>query len=509
MRLSRDMYHSLREQIEYSNWKDSCKMSANDNLLEKIEPTEVFGFFGEILKRPHPSGNEVALSKYLIDFAKERELEAYCDSEYNVIIKKAATKGMENRAGVILQAHIDMVAIADKDVNIDFNKDSIEAIVDGDFVRANGTTLGADDGIGAAMILAVLDSKTISHPAIEAIFTTNEEVGLDGAKALDTSLLQSRRMINLDSEDENELVIGCAGGSRAYITYKCSNQISTGDVYEICLDGLKGGHSGIEINKNHPNANVLMGRILCELSGKIELGLSILEGGIRDNAITTSCIAEIVTKNDCDNELNKFISELEVCLKREYQVSEPDLSLSVKKISKENTKVISRDDFNKIIYLLNMAPNGVLKMSQQVEGMVDTSCNLGILRLNDESFSASFSLRSNQDSSRLWLEERFKLLAKSLGADVRIDGEYPAWENAGVSDFAKNIAKEYKNITGNEMNVLCIHAGLECALFYKKIKDLDAVSIGPKINGVHTTSEAVSIKSVGVIWELLKNILAD
>lgn len=481
----------------------------SENVLMDIEPAEVLSFFGEILQIPHPSGNEGKLSDYLVSFANERGLEVHRDSANNVVIKKNATNGMENKAGVILQSHIDMVAVADKDVDIDFDKDSIKAYVDGDLIKAKGTTLGADDGIGAAMILAVLDSKEIAHPNIEAVFTTSEEVGLDGAKALDISLLKNKRMINIDSEDENELVIGCAGGCRAGITYEYKTKKVRGHIVEITLEGLKGGHSGIEIDKNHPNANILMGRILYELDESVDFALVSLEGGLRDNAITTSCVARIVIGKDNANLLKNKLQELEMILAKEYSATEPDFRITYNRVAKDTVNVLTYKEFYRLMYLINMAPNGVLKMSQHMQGMVNTSSNLGVLSVKDKCVDAGFCLRSNEDTSREWLKKQFEMLAAALGAQLTIEGEYPAWENAGVSDFAKNIAGEYKRLTGNEMKILCIHAGLECALFYKKIQGLDAVSIGPNLTGAHTTEEAVSIKSIGVLWKLLKNILAS
>lgn len=476
-------------------------------VFDGLEPVSVFNYFEDICRIPRSSGDRKAISDYLVMFAKERDLEVVQDEALNVIIRKKATEGKENQEGIILQAHTDIVAVCDEGVSIDFTKDGVSPYVDGDLIRAKGTTLGADDGIGMAMILAILDSKDLPHPMIEAVFTTDEEIGLIGAAAIDGTLIKSRKMINLDSEEDYQMVVGCAGGCRADISFSYKAKKEKGIEYEISIEGLNGGHSGIEINKGNANANVLMGRVLQRMSDKLRFSLISIEGGNKDNAICCACKANILIDKANENKLCEVVSVIENEIKSEYSATEHNLKVVANKLKKNKVKVLKPEDFLRVIILLTVMPDGVQKMSQYIPGLVETSLNIGVLRVGDGVVKSGYAIRSNIDAGKEWLIERVSIVAKSIGAKVMLSGEYPAWENHGTSDFANKIADIYKRLFDKEFDIVAIHAGLECGLFYKKLDGLDAVSIGPSILGAHTTSENVSISSVERIWKLLTEVL--
>lgn len=474
--------------------------------LTDLKPQKVFEFFSELTRIPRGSGNERAVSDFLVEFASKRGLLAYQDEFNNVTILKPATTGMEDAETVIMQAHMDMVCVADDDVKIDFVKDPIEAYVDGDYVRAKGTSLGADDGIGIALILAVLDSEDISHPMIEAVFTTDEEVGLGGANGYDVSRLKGKRFINIDSEEENHLVIGCAGGIRCDVSSKCKNQKVEGNIYEITINSLTGGHSGTEIDKGSANANVLMGRLFDLLMKNAEFSIGTFSGGTKENAICTSASATVVVKKKQSKSFEKCIKSFAESMKSEYRKTDPDLNVKCKDKGKGKLEVMSTKDMAKFVALLNLLPNGVAKMSQ-VSEMVETSSNIGIVTAKPKNYNICVSLRSNKNDSLDWMISRVEMLANAYNVQFAGRCRYSAWESDEVSDFARSAQQLYRKMFDRDIDIITIHAGLECAVFSKKIKGLDAISIGPDMWDVHTTGEKLSISSTEREWKYLLELL--
>lgn len=359
------------------------------------------------------------------------------------------------------------------------------------------------------MILAVLDSDTIKHPRLEAVFTVQEEIGLEGAKGFDVSKLTGRKMINIDSEDEDELVVGCAGGARVDIGFRRAAKHKKGYLYKITISGLIGGHSGCEIHKGQANANILMGRLLFDLLKDIDYRLVSITGGDKDNAIATSCTAVIMTSQKQKVELKSLADYYQTSYKGLYAVTDPKLSVKVTSLGKQDSNVLKRYELYRLLYIINITPNGVVKMSQTVDGLVETSLNLGVVRVDEANVNITYAVRSNVDSERDMLLDKLCFIAESMDADFNYHGEYPAWECNGISDFDKKIAREYEKLSGRSMKILTIHAGLECAYFAKKIKGIDAVSIGPNLKNVHTVREELSIESTMRAWKLLVNVLED
>ncbi len=477
-----------------------------ENQLSTLHPQKVFEFFGDLTRIPRGSGNERAVSDYLVEFASKRGLLAYQDEFNNVTILKPATEGMEEKETVIMQAHMDMVCVADDGVGIDFANDPIEAYIDGDYVRARGTSLGADDGIGIALILAVLDNSEISHPMIEAVFTTDEEVGLGGANGYDVSRLKGKRFINIDSEEENHLVVGCAGGVRCDVSSKCKNQKVEGNIYEIGINGLTGGHSGTGIDRGSANANVLMGRLMEVLMRNTEVSIGTFSGGTKENAICTSASATVVVKKKQSKAFEKCIKSFAENVKSEYRKTDPELNVKCKDKGKGKLEVMSTKDMAKFVSLLNLLPNGVAKMSQ-ISEMVETSSNIGIVTAKPKSFGICVSLRSNKDALLDWMISKVRMLADAFGVQFGSRSRYPAWESDDVSDFARSAQQLYRKMFDKDIEIITIHAGLECALFSQKIKGLEAISIGPDMWDVHTTGEKLSISSTQREWEYLLELL--
>ena len=473
--------------------------------LSDLEPKKVFSFFEELTKIPRGSGNEKAVSDFLVDFASRRGLIAYQDEKKNVTILKPATDGMEEKPTVILQAHMDMVAVKDDDSAVDPAKEALDVYVDGDFVKARGTSLGADDGIGVAFILAILDSDDISHPMIEAVFTADEEEGLGGAYGYDCSRLKGKRLINIDTEEENHIVNGCAGGVCCDLSSKCKTTKEEGTVYDIAISNLTGGHSGTEIHKGGANANVLMGRFLLAASRAAEFFLSTYEGGTKDNAICTSAKATVVVKKKNGKAFEKCIKAFGEEILALYGKTDPDFVVKCKDKGKGKLEVMSSKDFSRFVAILNQLPNGVIKMSQSYD-MVETSANIGVVSAKPKSYSITVSLRSNRDMSLEWMIAKAEMLAKAYDVSFAQRGMYPAWESSG-DDFARSAKQLYERMFSRNIDIVTIHAGLECALFSKKIKDLEVISIGPDLSDVHTTSESLSISSTQREWQFIKELI--
>lgn len=477
------------------------------NLISDLEPKCVFKQFEKIASIPHGSGNEGPLSDYIVSFAKRLNLEVHQDKMKNLIIKKEATKGYEKRAPIILQGHMDMVCDKTKDSKHNFEKDGLELLVEGDFLTANKTTLGADDGIAVAYILAILESTSISHPRLEIILTVSEEVGLEGAKEIDLSLLTANQLINLDSEEEGYILTSCAGGCRIQTIFPANWQEESGVELEITVSGLLGGHSGTEIDQKRANANVTIARILSNIP--TDYSISSLCGGSKDNVIANNATAAIIVKGNKVTEVENFIKNYAKILKNEYQVSDPNITLTVKDLGEKTVPVLTKELQQKFIIATSSIPNGVLAMSQNIEGLVETSLNFGVLTLTKQSLTFHHAIRSSVDSVKNNFISRIKLVGENLGATIKLTGIYPAWTYKPESPLRENMINTFKDLYGHEPIVKAIHAGLECGLFSDKITDLDAVSIGPNMIGVHTANEKLSISSTKRVWEYLLKVLEN
>lgn len=481
----------------------------------QIEPREVFDFFQKIASIPHGSFNTKELSDYLVDFAKERNLEYYQDEVGNVIISKPATAGYEDSDPVMIQGHIDMVCEQTPDSKIDMTKDGLELYIDGDMLRAKDTTLGGDDGIAVAMALAILDKDCYKHPKLDCVFTVDEEVGLIGAAAIDVSKIEARKMINIDSEEEGVITVSCAGGVSATAIIPINREEKEGLIYKIGIDGLLGGHSGIEIGKEHGNANILMGRVLYELANKVDYKLIEVNGGNKDNAICKKTDAKIVISKDSEDELKKEISRISGEISHELRVPDPSFNLKLEKdsLTAENAlksvKVFNEESKEKLITWLMNTPYGIQHMSKEIEGLVETSLNLGALKTFEDKFTALYSVRSSIDTRRDNICHKLDNLAKIMGGKVEYSGAYPGWEYRSDSSLRDICVNVYKEQYKKEPRVEAIHAGLECGLFAGKMDDgnFDAVSIGPHMEGVHTSDESLSISSVERTWKYLLGIL--
>lgn len=471
------------------------------------QPTNVFKYFEEISRIPHGSENMEAIADYCVEFANKHNLKSVKDSANNVIIYKNATEGYEDAQTVILQGHLDMVCQKADGYEIDFDKDPLRLYVDGDFLKAENTTLGADNGIAVAMIMAILESDDIPHPALEAVFTTDEEIGMVGALALDTSLLKGKKMLNLDSEEEDTLTVSCAGGSDFRVTLPIERKETEGFEAEIILSGLQGGHSGMEIDKNRVNADILAGRLLNTICDSESISIISINGGDKGNAIPNKCTIKLCVK---DPESFKEIAEntLET-IKKEFTYREPDFTYSVTVNEKMLCNVISEKTARDIIFILNCAPDGVFTMSAEINGLVETSSNLGILKTNDADILLHFTLRSNKKSALIYLEEKFKTLIKSALSECTIEtfGHYPPWEFNGNSQLQKLFKECYTQKYGKEPKIEAIHAGLECGVFTCAIEGLDCVALGPQLYDVHTVKERLSISSTENTFTLLKEML--
>ena len=481
-------------------------------VLSSLEPHKVFEYFEEICSIPHGSSNTKKISDYLVTFAMEHDLRYIKDQSNNVIIFKDGTPGYEASAPVMLQGHMDMVCEKDKDCNIDFERDGLELVLNDGIISANGTTLGGDDGIAVAYALAILDSSDIPHPPLEAVFTVDEEIGMLGAAAIDCSPLKSKIMLNLDSEDEGYLLVSCAGGVTAASHIPVSF-IPAADktLMSINISGLLGGHSGVEIDKNRANANILFGRILYTLNKKLSFNLVSIEGGLKDNAIVKTAVAVIAVNESDIQTVKDCVSHLESLFKHEYVVSDPDIKVAAE-ITDSSSEAAANDmmdniSTNRVIAALVNMPYGIQGMSSNIEGLVESSLNLGILKTTDTEVVLSYCVRSSIASRKQEMLDKITSLTELLSGYVTLTGGYPAWEyrqDSPLRDLMKDIFTEQY---GREPVIQALHAGVECGLFAGKIPDLDCVSFGPDMKDIHTTNESMDVESVKRTWEYTLEIL--
>ena len=472
-------------------------------ILEHLEPRGVFRFFEELCAIPHGSSNTKAVSDWLMDFARERGLEAYQDGLNNVIIIKEATSGYESAEPVILQGHMDMVCEKAPGCAKDMEKEGLDLAVDGDAVYAEGTTLGGDDGIAVAMALAILDADDIPHPRLEAVFTVDEEIGMLGATALDVSMLRGRRMLNLDSEEEGVFTVGCAGGNLTQCTLPLTRAPYAGKALTVTVGGLRGGHSGAEIDKGLGNANMLMGRLLYAASRKAELRLVEVNGGLKDNAIPRETVATLVTTDP--EAVLAVCRELDAQLKNEYRTTDPNVFVT----AAESTASLPMDDdtTRRVLCFLTCAPNGIQAMSADMPGLVQTSLNLGILKTEKDAVIASFCVRSSIDGQKQMLVERLTCMTEALGGTVEVFGDYSGWEYRPDSPLRELLAEVFTQQYGHAPRIEAIHAGVECGIFSGKLPGLDCVSMGPDLTEIHTCREKLYISSVQRLWTMVLETL--
>ncbi|MCR5704501.1 MAG: aminoacyl-histidine dipeptidase [Eubacterium sp.] len=477
------------------------------SVLNQYEPKKVFQLFEEICGIPHGSGNVEKISNYLVNFAKERKLKVRQDESYNVIIWKDASVGYEASAPVILQGHMDMVAVKEADCTKNMETEGLDLEVQGEFLSARKTSLGGDDGIAVAYALAILDDDNIAHPPIEAIFTVDEEVGMLGATALDTSDLKGKTMLNIDSEEEGVFTVSCAGGATVKCNLPYRKELISAAIIEMRMDGFTGGHSGIEIDKDRLNANQVLGRILLNVFQKVGMRLVVIGGGEKDNAIADFSEVAMAVNTEAIDTTKKIIEDTFAEIKKEHQLSDPDVKLQLNVMPEDMVESFSgAATLATVVSLANM-PGGVQRMNPEVPGMVQTSLNLGILKTEVEQVQMVFSVRSSVESEKNFLIEKLKSMTEIFGGNVTIEGNYPGWEYKADSKLREVMVDAYRQVYGKEPIVEGVHAGLECGIFASKIPGLDAVSFGPQMNNIHTTNEELNIPSVERTWKLILKTL--
>lgn len=436
--------------------------------LENCEPKRVFYYFEELCKIPHGSGNTKQISDYLVSFAKEHGLEYVQDEMNNVVIYKPATEGYEDAPAVILQGHMDMVCEKRPDVDHDFTKDPLNISVKDGYVTANGTTLGGDDGIAVAYGLALLESTELAHPALEVLITVDEEIGLLGAEGFDCSALKGKRLINLDSEAEGSLWISCAGGLSGISTIPVQRVEAEGQKAAVKITGLMGGHSGAEIDKKRANANVLMGRFLYTLQKEAAYEIISLAGGQKDNAITREADAELLVEDV--NAVKACAEKVQKGFREEYAGTDEGITIEITDLGASSARVLHPTSREKVLFFLMEVPFGIQKMSGSIDGLVETSTNIGIVKLGEDEFLGSSSVRSSVEAAGAALSDKICYLTEFLGGDYTVQGAYPAWEYRKDSPLRDQMVEVYEEMYGEKPNVVAIHAGLECGLFYKKIR---------------------------------------
>lgn len=476
-------------------------------LSQSLTPTRVFYYFEQLSAIPRGSGNMNGAAQFCEDFAVAHNLKYIRDNSNNVIIFKNGSKGYENSEPVILQGHLDMVCQKTPDSTVDFEKDGLELYIDGDFVKARGTTLGADNGIAVAMVLAVLESDSISHPPIEAIFTTDEEIGMIGVGALDVSALHAKRLINLDSEEDGVVTVSCAGGSDFKVTAPVKTAAKHGTRVILEISGLLGGHSGVEINKNRVNANMIAGRVLNGLQTKCQYDIISINGGDKSNAIPNRCFMELCTDNPTG--LCIAVQAISNEIKAEITDRENNFDISVTTCKTAEYPCLTTELRDKLIFTLLCVPNGVTEMSAEIDGLVQTSLNLGILSVKNGSLTLHFALRSNKMSALSFLEQRLCKFFDILNLPYQTFGHYPAWEYRENSPLRDVYCSQYEKAFGKKAEIAAIHAGLECGVFASKIKDLDCIAIGPALYDVHTVNEKLSVSSTENLYNILLKTLEN
>ena len=496
------------------------------HITENLEPQDVFRYFEEISAIPRPSGHEEAICDYLIAFAKEPALEWHRDAANNILLIKEASDGRAEEAPILLQGHMDMVCEKESGCAKDMEKEGLDLAVDGDWLSANGTTLGGDDGIAVAMILALLSDPTLSHPKLECIITTEEETGMGGAHGLDPTPLTGKRLLNIDSEEEGILTVGCAGGETYGVEFPLSYEEAEGVPMRITLDHLTGGHSGIEIDRGRGNADLLLLRVIGMLEKELSVRLCGIGGGSKNNAIPRTAEAIVLAENA--GELQAAVASIEGILKNEYAVTDPELTLRCDPAddcckdscccnagsdatsgSSISCSVLTAESLKNVLALFAALPCGVQRMDQHLEKLVETSLNLGILKTDEQKLYAEYLLRSSVSSCLDALDEQMTRIIEAFGGIVKRADRYPAWEFAPDSPFRDKMVRIFREQYGKDPVVETVHAGLECGILSEKIPGLEAVSIGPDMIGIHTPEERLSISSTQRTYRFVRTIIED
>jgi dipeptidase D len=475
--------------------------------LAGLEPANVFGYFEKICSIPHGSGNTKAISDYLVSFAMEHGIRYRQDELNNVILFQEGTCGMEDHAPVILQGHMDMVCEKDENCSINMDTDGLDVAHDGEYVFAKGTTLGGDDGIAVAFALALLADKSIPHPPLEVVITVDEETGMEGATGVDLSELKGRTLINIDSEEEGIFTVSCAGGARGTIKLPVTRRAVYGPCVRLTVEGLQGGHSGVEIHKNRANATKVMGELLSRIQKLMPLCLTKLTGGSKDNAIPRSCMATLVAMGSYIERINDVASQLEQEIRENYD--EPEVRIYGDDVDAFGGNALPTDLTAKVIGLLCSAPNGVQAWSKDIDGLVQTSLNLGVAKLEKEELRLTFAVRSSVNQEKRELLDQLAKLAEFNEAEYSEMGDYPAWEYKKDSDLRDTMVRVYRDMFAKEPEVVAIHAGLECGILSDKLPGLDCVSIGPEMHDIHTSRERLGIASTQRTWNFLLEVLKN
>ena len=476
-------------------------------MLKNLKPKQVFHYFEELTAIPRCSGNEKQVSDYLVGFAKERKLKVFQDKALNVIIKKPGTAGYEKSPGIIIQGHMDMVCGKSAKSTHDFTKDPISLKIDGDALRANGTTLGADNGIGVAYGLAILDAQNIPHPPLELLVTTDEETGMHGAAALTTAHLTGKTLLNIDAEEEGVFLVSCAGGLTLTADFTTRLKKASGSALRIRISGLKGGHSGLEIIQQRANAIKLLGRILDVARKAGDFHISAISGGSDHNAIAKEAQVTVTASVSVLKKIKAIVIDFSKDLKKEFASTDPHLQVAVASVDTVTTR-LGKGSTARLIDFLLIAPNGVQSMSPDLKNLVESSLNLGVLEQSGESIKITLSVRSCVDSMREEISRGLEALAKMAGAKTSRTSEYPAWYYQADSKIRDLCITVYKDVSGSDAQIQAIHAGLECGLLKKKLPKTDMISFGPNLYNVHTPDEHLSIRSVGNMWAFLTALLA-
>lgn len=478
--------------------------------LGHLNPELLWNHFEEICNIPHPSRKEQKVAQYVISVAKRNGLEYSTDDFGNVVIRKKATPGKENLVPVVLQGHLDMVAEKNSDVAHDFDKDPIQPYVDGDWVKAKGTTLGSDNGIGVAAALAVMESKDIEHGPVEALFTLDEETGLFGAQALKPGFLNGKILLNLDSEEDGALYIGCAGGQNTFAEFKFTPAEAPANTvaFEIKITGLKGGHSGLDIDTGRGNAIKLMGRLLWEINTEFGIKLVSVNGGSKHNAIPRECFAVVRVPKAKAAEVLASVEKYNSIFKAELASVEPGLNVAAAEV-KSRAKVMDKATATNLINALYVAPSGVVKMSADIKGLVETSTNLAVVVTKGKTVSVTTSQRSSVESEKYDISHRVGIVFSMAKASVKHGDGYPGWKPDIHSPVLAALKSVYQSKYGNEPEVKAIHAGLECGIIKERYPEMDMISFGPTIMGAHSPDEKVQISTVDKFWELLQNVLRN
>lgn len=473
---------------------------------------EVFQYFHDLNQIPRCSGDEKAVSDWLMDFAKNLGLSAYQDETLNVIIKKPGTAGYESSAPVILQGHMDMVCVKEEGSDHDFTKDPIKLVVSGDKITADRTTLGADNGIAVSYGLALLASTDIPHPPLELLVTTSEETGMDGAFGVDASKLDGRRLINIDAEEEGKLLVSCSGGVGTIlhrpITWEAAPQGAK--AHTLLIDGLLGGHSGMEIHKQRGNANTLLGRILSDLSKEMDLKVSAINGGSKHNAIPNKAQATLLLTSGELRMVEEKVKAWDGVLKNELAGADEGVKVTLVNDANEAEKVFSSESLLDSIAILRLTPTGVIAMSMAIPGLVQTSNNLGVVITHDDEITFESAIRSSVRTNKEAVADQMSIIAKACGASLEFVSDYPEWEYNANSELREVFVKTYEEMYGEKPEIDAIHAGLETGLFSEKFNgDIDLIAVGPNLLDVHTPQESMSISSVEKTYEYLKKVLGN